>query len=106
MVYLFYFMFFIIAGLLLVFIVKIFLDLNFIISAKIIVIFSIAWIAGFIIPGAPGGIGVREVVIIFFISSIVGEAQGIAVAISLRFVTLLGDVWFLIISNTKLNFKR
>ena len=105
-VYLFYFIFFLIAGLLLVVIVNIFLDINFIITAKLIVIFSIAWIAGFIIPGAPGGIGVREAVIIFFITPIIGEAQSIAVAIALRFITLLGDVWFFIISDSKFYFKK
>ncbi|MDC3356059.1 hypothetical protein OAW58_01260 [Candidatus Pelagibacter ubique] len=105
-IYLFYFIFFLIAGLLLVVIVNIFLDINFIITAKLIVIFSIAWIAGFIIPGAPGGIGVREAVIIFFITPIIGEAQSIAVAIALRFITLLGDVWFFIISDSKFYFKK
>ena len=105
-VYLFYFIFFLIAGLLLVVIVNIFLDINFIITAKLIVIFSIAWIAGFIIPGAPGGIGVREAVIIFFITPIIGEAQSIAVAIALRFITLLGDVWFLIVSDSKFYLKK
>jgi len=105
-VYLFYFIFFLIAGLLLAVITNIFLDINFIITAKLIVIFSIAWIAGFIIPGAPGGIGVREAVIIFFITPIIGEAQSIAVAIALRFVTLLGDVWFLIVSDSKFYLKK
>ena len=100
-VYVFYFIFFLIAGLLLVIIVNLFLDINIKITAKLIVIFSIAWLAGFIIPGAPGGIGVREAVIIFFITPIIGEAQSVAIAIALRFVTLLGDVWFLMISNKK-----
>jgi glycosyltransferase 2 family protein len=105
-IYLFYFIFFLIAGLLLVIIVNIFLDINFIITAKLVAIFSIAWVAGFIIPGAPGGIGVREAVIIFFITPIIGEAQSIAVAIALRFITLLGDVWFLIISDSKFYLKK
>jgi len=100
-VYALYFMFFLIAGLLLVIIVNLFLDININITAKLIVIFSIAWLAGFIIPGAPGGIGVREAVIIFFITPIIGEAQSVAIAIALRFVTLLGDIWFLMISNKK-----
>ena len=100
-IYLLYFIFFLIAGLLLVYIVKIFLDLDINITGKLIVIFSIAWVAGFIIPGAPGGIGVREAVIIFFITPIVGEAQSVVVAVALRFVTLLGDVWFFIFSNKK-----
>lgn len=105
-IYFFYFLFFLIAGLLLVFIVKIFIEINLFISAKIIVIFSIAWLAGFIIPGAPGGIGVREVVIIFFISPIIGEAQSTVVAIALRFITLLGDLWFLIISNSRIKLRK
>ena len=100
-VYVFYFIFFLIAGMLLVIIVNLFLDIDINITAKLVVIFSIAWLAGFIIPGAPGGIGVREAVIIFFITPIIGEAQSVAIAIALRFVTLLGDVWFLIISNKK-----
>jgi len=100
-VYIFYFIFFLIAGLLLVIIVNLFLDINIYITAKLVVIFSISWLAGFIIPGAPGGIGVREAVIIFFITPIIGEAQSVAIAIALRFVTLLGDVWFLMISSKK-----
>jgi glycosyltransferase 2 family protein len=105
-VYLFYFLFFLIAGLLLAVIVNVFLEINFIVATKLVIIFSIAWVAGFIIPGAPGGIGVREAVIIFFITPIIGEAQSIAIAIALRFVTLFGDVWFLIISNSKLYLKK
>ena len=105
-IYVFYFIFFLIAGLLLVIIVNLFLDININLIAKLIVIFSIAWLAGFIIPGAPGGIGVREAVIIFFITPIIGEAQSVAIAIALRFVTLLGDVWFLMISNKKFYSKK
>lgn len=105
-IYIFYFIFFLIAGLLLALITNVFLDVNLIVITKLVVIFSIAWVAGFIIPGAPGGIGVREAVIIFFITPIIGEAQSIAIAIALRFVTLFGDVWFLVISNSKLHLKK
>ena len=103
-IYLFYFIFFLIAGLLLVFIVNIFVSINLIVAAKVTIIFSIAWVAGFIIPGAPGGIGVREAVIIFFLTPIIGEAESITVSIGLRLVTLLGDICFLIISNKKIKF--
>ena len=69
------------------------------------VIFSIAWLTGFVVPGAPGGIGVRETVIIFFIAPIIGEAQGVTVAIALRFVTLLGDIFYFMVSDKIINFK-
>ena len=100
-IYLLYLIFFLIAGFLLVLIVSIFLDINFLITANIITIFSMAWFAGFIIPGAPGGIGVREAIIILFLTPIIGEAESIVAAVGLRFVTLLGDVWFYTISDKK-----
>tara|TARA_B110000967_G_C18820023_1_gene528187 strand:- start:389 stop:1294 length:906 start_codon:yes stop_codon:yes gene_type:complete len=100
-IYLLYLIFFLIAGFLLVLIVNIFFDINFLITANIITIFSMAWFAGFIIPGAPGGIGVREAIIILFLTPIIGEAESVAAAVSLRFVTLLGDVWFFTISDKK-----
>ena len=99
LIYISYFTFFIIAGLLLAFIVKIFIHINFFTVGKIIVIFCIAWVTGFVVPGAPGGIGVREAVIIFFIAPIIGEAQGVAVSIALRFVTLIGDIFFFAITS-------
>ena len=105
-VYVFYFLFFLIAGLLLVIVVNLFTNININITTKLIVIFSIAWLSGFIIPGAPGGIGVREAVIIFFITPIIGEAQSIAVAVALRFITLFGDVWFLIMSDSKFYLRK
>ena len=105
LVYLSYFIFFITAGLLLVFIVKAFIHINFFDASKIMVIFSIAWLTGFVVPGAPGGIGVRETVIIFFIAPIIGEAQGVTVAIALRFVTLLGDIFYFMVSDKIINFK-
>ena len=86
---------------LLILIVNTFLSIKLIIAAKLIVVFSLAWVAGFIIPGAPGGIGVREVVLIFFFQ-LIGEPESIAVAIALRFVTLLGDIFFLLLAIKKI----
>ncbi len=106
-IYIFYFIFFLIAGLLLVLIVRLFFNLDYFTLTKVITIFSIAWVAGFIIPGAPGGIGVREAVLIYFITPIIGEAESVAVAIALRLVTLFGDTLFFTLSDISiLNFKQ
>ena len=94
-IYLYYFNFFIIIGLLFAVIVNNFFNIDLLVATKIITIFSIAWLAGFVIPGAPGGIGVREVVLIFFMTPIIGEAESVMVAITLRLVTLFGDLLFL-----------
>lgn len=109
MIYYLYLLFFLFAGLFMVIIVSNIVNLDFQIAAKTLTIFSIAWIAGFIVPGAPGGVGVREAVIVFFLAPIIGEAQALTAAIALRFVTLFGDIFFFFVSDKighKLVLKR
>jgi uncharacterized membrane protein YbhN (UPF0104 family) len=51
------------------------------------------WLLGFVVPGAPGGLGVREAVFIAGLSSIgIPAAAATAVAVAHRVITLLGDV--------------
>ena len=54
-------------------------------------VFAVAWIAGFITPGAPAGIGVREVVLVAALTPIYGKEIAIGIATVLRIVTVLGD---------------
>ena len=71
--------------------------------ALIITSFAFAWIAGYITPGSPAGIGVREALIVFSLSRFLGEAESLYIAFVLRIVTLLGDfVFFLISFSVKL----
>ncbi|WP_195161641.1 lysylphosphatidylglycerol synthase transmembrane domain-containing protein [Mesorhizobium sp. NBSH29] len=61
-------------------------------AAPIIGIASVAWLIGFIIPGAPGGLGVREAVMIAGLSSVgVPAATATAIALGNRVVTVSGD---------------
>lgn len=50
-----------------------------------------AWVAGFIIPGASAGIGVREAAVILLLSPAVGAANAAAIATTYRIVTAGGD---------------
>jgi glycosyltransferase 2 family protein len=52
---------------------------------------ALAWIAGFMVPGAPGGLGVREAILGAGLSSLVPPADAYAAAIGLRVVTIAGD---------------
>lgn len=61
-------------------------------TAGTIGVFLIAWLAGFVVPGAPGGLGVREAVIVLFLSPQVGEATALQFALLLRVVSTIGDV--------------
>jgi len=54
-------------------------------------IFAIAWVAGFIMPGAPGGLGVREAILVAILSSFYDSQIVVGIAVSLRVVTILGD---------------
>lgn len=55
-------------------------------------IFAFAWAAGFIVPGAPGGIGVRDTIIVLVLAVSMGEGSGLAVALLHRGISILGDL--------------
>ena len=54
-------------------------------------IFAVAWVAGFVTPGAPAGLGVREVVLVAALTPVYDHETAIGVAAMLRMVTVLGD---------------
>ena len=60
-------------------------------AAKIISGYVIAWVLGFVVPGAPGGIGVRELVIKLLLGSVMGEGIVVTLMITHRLITIIGD---------------
>ena len=61
-------------------------------SAELIISgYIIAWVLGFIVPGAPGGIGVRELVVTLLLGSIVGQGMIVTLSITHRLITVIGD---------------
>lgn len=54
-------------------------------------LFALAWVIGYIVPGAPGGLGVRESAMIILMSPLIGEGAAIALSVSLRLTTTIGD---------------
>lgn len=64
--------------------------------AMLVIAYLLAWLAGFVVPGAPGGLGVRESVLILLLSINPHGAEAIALALGLgmRFVSTLGDALF------------
>lgn len=53
--------------------------------------YIIAWVLGFIVPGAPGGIGVRELVITLLLGSVMGESLVVTLSVTHRLITIVGD---------------
>ncbi len=52
---------------------------------------ALAWVAGFVAPGAAAGIGVREAVLIMVLDGALGPEASAAVALALRLVATAGD---------------
>jgi uncharacterized membrane protein YbhN (UPF0104 family) len=63
--------------------------------------YALAWAIGFVVPGAPGGLGVREAMLVTFLSGVLEEKSVLITAILFRFVTTLGDVLFFLIAGGK-----
>lgn len=94
-VYVIYILFFLIYGGILVSIVYAVHDFHDIWEVGIIMItFSVAWIAGFVTPGAPAGLGVREAIIVALLTRLIDEPQSLMVALIFRLVSLFGDILF------------
>lgn len=55
-------------------------------------VFVIAWTIGFLMPGAPGGIGVREGLIVLGLGSAFGEGPALSAALLHRAICILGDL--------------
>ncbi len=54
--------------------------------------FSLAWLVGFVMPGAPGGIGIREAVLVGLFGGELGEGLAVGLAAMLRIATTAGDL--------------
>lgn len=50
-----------------------------------------AWLLGYVVPGAPAGIGVREAVLALGLGPVLGDAEALVVALAYRLVTVLAD---------------
>lgn len=54
--------------------------------------FASSWILGFVAPGAPAGLGVREAILSAWLSGSLPAAQIVLLVVSLRIATSLGDL--------------
>lgn len=56
--------------------------------------FSVSWIFGYLTPGAPSGIGVREAVLVYILTPAVGVPEALLIAVLFRVATICGDIVF------------
>ncbi|MCL2427559.1 MAG: hypothetical protein FWD05_14645, partial [Oscillospiraceae bacterium] len=61
-------------------------------GVTIIGIFIMSWLIGFLTPGAPSGLGIREIVLLMFLSGIVYEDILLSAIIIHRLLQVCGDI--------------
>ena len=61
-------------------------------------VYALSWIVGFIIPGAPAGIGVREALMVTLLEPIYGSGVAAGLSLIFRFVSSLGDLLAFLLS--------
>ncbi len=54
-------------------------------------LFTASWLVGYLVPGAPGGMGVREAVMVVLFTPVVGAGAAVGLGVSMRVATMLGD---------------
>ena len=60
--------------------------------------YVLAWLAGVLTPGAPAGVGVRELVLLLLLDGRVTEAALVQAVVLGRVVTVAGDLGFLLLA--------
>jgi uncharacterized membrane protein YbhN (UPF0104 family) len=65
---------------------------SFEVLRAVVGLYSVAWIVGVLTPGAPGGIGVREALLIEGLTPLWGAGEAVAGALLFRVVTVAADV--------------
>lgn len=59
--------------------------------------YMLAWFLGFITPGAPSGLGIREYMLIVLLSPIMPRDQVLVLMVLMRVITILGDIFAFLI---------
>jgi len=75
-------------------------------AGEIIGGFSLAFLVGYLIPGAPGGIGVREFVLIQLFAEIVSEKDILVLSICFRLVSVFADLLAYIIVGLYVKYHK
>ena len=63
--------------------------------------YLVAWLAGFLTPGAPAGAGIREVALMYLLGGSVPEADLLLAVAMSRVITIAGDLGFFVWAGLK-----
>lgn len=58
---------------------------------QLTLLFTAAWVVGYILPGAPGGLGVREAMMLTLLDPVLGPHVALGVSLTMRLTSIAGD---------------
>ncbi|MEO1369205.1 MAG: hypothetical protein AAFX50_18660, partial [Acidobacteriota bacterium] len=58
---------------------------------EVIAAYAVSWVAGFVVIGAPAGLGVRDFILVLLLAPTLGEPAALAAALAHRWVVTAGD---------------
>jgi glycosyltransferase 2 family protein len=59
---------------------------------RLVGVYAVAWLAGLLVPFAPGGLGVREAVLAALLVDPLGGSAAVACALALRLAAIVGEI--------------
>lgn len=68
--------------------------------------FALSWVVGFVVPGAPGGLGVREAALVLLLESTLPKESVLAIALMSRVSTTIADMAIFIAGITLASLTR
>jgi glycosyltransferase 2 family protein len=60
--------------------------------------YVLAWLAGFVVPGAPAGLGVREIALFFLVQNKIFASDLLLAIVLCRLVTVISDLLFFVVA--------
>lgn len=72
----------------------------------LLAIFAASWLIGFLVPGAPAGIGIREIVLTEGLAPLIGRDKSILVALLFRILSTACDLLAFILGSAILGLHR
>jgi uncharacterized membrane protein YbhN (UPF0104 family) len=72
------------------------LDVTYQTIPSILSAYMFSWVAGFIMPGAPGGIGIREATLTLLLAGIIPTEEALLAAVIFRLISTIGDFFGLL----------
>jgi uncharacterized membrane protein YbhN (UPF0104 family) len=65
---------------------------------KMTSVYALSWVVGYVTPGLPGGLGVREATLVIALSTMMGRDVALSLAVILRIISLSCDVFLYLVS--------